>query len=204
MNESPIIHTLKNNLQVLHSLCALHTRRITDPDAQSILARTKTALMIYADAYDLAKPHLEYFLLGPLLQRVITRVVASHPGVRLASEGPVLRCDAQVPWGLGISAALLVNEVVAEVVLVRQKQWEDGPLGELVFTADVTSTEEGNELQVRVRWREDSPWELAASRYSSSQGRGSENPVIEALAAQCEATLWWEGEEGVKIVVGMA
>ncbi len=159
--------------------------------------------MIYADAYELAKPHLEYFLLGPLLQRVITRIVAAHPGVRLTPEGRVLSSDARVLWGTGIGAALLVNEVVAEVVLASQKRGGDGPCGELLFTAEVTSRGGGSELEVRVGLGEDFPQKLATSGERSPREGESEHPVIEALAAQCEATVWWDGCGAVRMVVGV-
>lgn len=182
---SSLVHTLKNNLQVLLSLSSLHGRNITDRKALSAFARVRGALLLYAEAYNflLHPTHDNCIHLGDFLQKAITQLAATYSigsGARRSSSSIP---NIPVPFSTAVSWALLINEVLGDLASSVPDHY---PAGELSTVGTI----------------EDAHFFIALSlpRISSAssvdhqdepQHPGELSGVGTALMLQCEATVTW-------------
>jgi hypothetical protein len=111
-------------MQVLHSLCSLHSRDISDRAGASALARMRAAMMIFSDAYGLILPTspsapAELLPLSSFLNRALVRIKAAHFGAITLPKIDLILPDAPIPMQLITAWALLLNELVAEIILLN-------------------------------------------------------------------------------------
>jgi hypothetical protein len=124
MGTGSLLHAVKNSMQVLHSLCSLHSRNIEDRVGASALARMRAAVMIFSDAYDLMiTPSLsepaELLPLTSFLNRALVRIKAAHFGGITRPKMDLTMPDEAIPMQQITAWALLLNELVGQLALLN-------------------------------------------------------------------------------------
>ena len=123
MSKGSLIHAVKNSMQVLHSLCSLHSRDISDRAGASALARVRAAVMIFSDAYDLMIPPspsetAELLPLTSFINRALVRIKAAHFGGIGLPKMDLNLPDEPIPMQQVSAWALLLNELVGQLILL--------------------------------------------------------------------------------------
>lgn len=180
------IHTVKNNLQVLYSLCSLHGRSIADTAALAAFSRVRGGLLLLSDAYDLLhrSEHGDLISLGSFLPRVISRIAALHLIGNVPLRATASIPDLPIPFATAVSWAMLLNEVIA--YLASSLTQEGHPL-ELSANGILTDSA----LTIAFK----SPAGFGASSTDNPvrtpTGTADLGGVGTALLRQCEATATW-------------
>jgi hypothetical protein len=162
---SILLHAVKNNLQVLHSLCSLHGRELKDRGARSAFGRVKGGLLLFADGYDIIhrSGNPEQIAIFPFFQRIVPRIVAAHyAAIDQATDHssqstekrratthfrglpPPPTCSLPnilIPFSTAISWGLLMNELIADLL------WNSSEDG-VVRALSVEGKREGGELKI--------------------------------------------------------
>lgn len=183
------IHTVKNNLQVLHSLCSLHGRSISDKAALGAFSRVRGGLLLLSDAYDLLhrSEHGDEIPLGTFLPRVISRIAALH----LIGSAPLRATasipDIPVPFPSAVSWALLLNEIIAYLASSFAPQ---GYPPELSANGALTDTT----LAIACTLPAASGARSTGERPELGATAADIGGVGTALLRQCEATVTWTSQ----------
>lgn|GEM_PF-7122690 len=119
-----LLHAVKNSMQVLHSLCSLHSRNIEDRAGASALARMRAAVMIFSDAYDLMIPPspsepAELLPLTSFLNRALVRIKTAHFGGITLPKMNLTMPDEPISMQQITAWALLLNELVGQLALMN-------------------------------------------------------------------------------------
>lgn len=181
-----LIHTVKNNLQVLHSLCSLHSRSINDKTALSAFSRIRGGLLLFAEAYDLLyrSDQTDLINLGPFFQKIISRFASLYLFGGSPWRASSLIPEISVCFSTAVSWGLLLNEVIGHLA---------SSLSNTSLSSELSAIGALEESCLAITFRLPSPSTDNCSENPSPapQMPTDIGPVGTALLRQCEGSLIW-------------